>query len=491
MPRRNVPARHASIFLSGELSRPALARGQREGRYVKVAKGVYSADTATPVDVIVAANLWRIVATFCPDAVLVDRTAALGGRADRGVVSIATDARSTDLDLPGVRILVRPRVAHATDLPWPEGLRMAAPARALVDNLAPSRGRGGRPGRTLAAGELEDWLAAKRISYGEVRYRQLETSACGIAAELGHDPERVRALFATVEGRASAPTVRGDLARAALQGSAWDARRLDLLAACAEHLAGVTVPSLPAPAEDGELPFYEAYFSNFIEGTEFTVPDAREIVETQVPPARRAPDGHDLLGTYRCVVDPIGRATTAEDPGEVVGLLRTRHQTLMAGRPEVGPGTFKERANRAGGTEFVRPELVLGTLLRAFERTAVLPPGFPRALYAMLVVAEVHPFADGNGRAARLMMNAELSAVGQCRIVIPTVLRNDYIAALRRFSNHGGDVGGVLDVLELAWRWTAAMPWGDRAAADGQMSATGAVLDPLDAERTGRRLRLP
>jgi hypothetical protein len=491
MPRRPVHARHASIFLSSELSRPALARGQREGRYVKVAKGIYSADTVTPLDAIVAANLWRIVAEFCPDAILVDRTAALGGRADRGVVTIATDARSTDLDLPGVRVLVRPRVAHGTDLPWPEGLRIAAPARALVDNLAPSRGRGGRPGRTLTAGELEDWLAEKRISYGEVRFRQLEASGCDIAAQLGRGPEEVRALFATVEGRAADARVRGELARAALQGSAWDARRLGLFAACAERLAAVDVPALPAPAEDGELPFYEAYFSNFIEGTEFTVPDAREIVETQVPPARRAPDGHDLLGTYRCVVDPIGRATTSEDPDETVALLLTRHQTLMAGRPDVGPGAFKERANRSGGTEFVRPELVLGTLLRAFARKVDLPPGLSRALYVMLVVAEVHPFADGNGRAARLMMNAELSAVGQCRIVIPTVLRNDSIAALRRFSNHGGDIGGVLDVLELAWRWTAAMPWGDRAAADGQMSATDAVLDPLDAERSGRRLRLP
>jgi Fic family protein len=29
------------------------------------------------------------------------------------------------------------------------------------------------------------------------------------------------------------------------------------------------------------------------------------------------------------------------------------------------------------------------------------------------LVAEVHPFVDGNGRTARIMMNAELVSVGQ------------------------------------------------------------------------------
>jgi len=32
-----------------------------------------------------------------------------------------------------------------------------------------------------------------------------------------------------------------------------------------------------------------------------------------------------------------------------------------------------------------------------------------RALLAMFIVSEVHPFIDGNGRLARLVMNAELS----------------------------------------------------------------------------------
>ncbi len=486
-----IPTGPRTIFRSGDLSRTALAKGQRDGRFVKIAKGIYSADTVSPGEAIVAANLWDVIAAYCPDAIVVDRTAARGGRVDGGVVTIASDARTTNFILPGVHVLVRPRVSHVSDLTWPADLHIATPARALVDNLVESRGRGSRPGRTLTRAELQDWVAQKRLSRDERRFRQLERDALNLAADLGQDPDIVRELFATVAGEDVAGSLRGPLARAALRGTAWDTRRLGMFASCARQLAGVDAPMLPAPERDGELPFYEAYFSNYIEGTEFTIPQAREIVETQTPPAKRAPDGHDLLGTHRCVVDPIGRAASTEEPEQAIDLLRTRHRTLMAGRPDVGPGVFKDAPNRAGNTEFVHPDMVHGTLVRGLERAPELPAGLPRAVYVMVVVAEVHPFADGNGRAARLMMNAELSVVDQCRIVVPTVLRNDYIAALRRFSNGDGDVTALLEVLELAWRWTAAMPWGDRAATDGQMEATNATLEPVDAERTGRHLRLP
>lgn len=54
--------------------------------------------------------------------------------------------------------------------------------------------------------------------------------------------------------------------------------------------------------------------------------------------------------------------------------------------------------------------------------------------YMMFLVSEVHPFLDGNGRIARVMMNAELSAKGLSRIIIPTVYREDYMGALRKLT---------------------------------------------------------
>ena len=52
----------------------------------------------------------------------------------------------------------------------------------------------------------------------------------------------------------------------------------------------------------------------------------------------------------------------------------------------------------------------------------------------MFLVSEVHPFLDGNGRIARVMMNAELVKQGQTKIIIPTVYRDDYIGAIRKLT---------------------------------------------------------
>jgi hypothetical protein len=76
-------------------------------------------------------------------------------------------------------------------------------------------------------------------------------------------------------------------------------------------------------------------------------------------------------------------------------ILEGRLQTPMR------PGTYKDRANRAGGTEFVAPELVRGTLSQGFAFYRSLDHSFARALYLMFLVAEVHPFIDGNGRVER------------------------------------------------------------------------------------------
>lgn len=490
--RKLWPTEPRSVFFEGVASRPTIAKAHKAGEIRRLAVGVWTADVDTPADTIVAANLWAVLGRLCPDAVVVDRTAARSGRIDDSLVTIATDVRRTTLTLPGIVVAVRPRISHETDTPWSSGLTGSAPARTVVDNLAISRGRDGRPGRTLTDAELQDWLSEKLLAWGPDRFERLRTDALAIADDLAPDrADAVGRLFSEVSGRIQLRSGSGAFSRAVRSGTAWDRRRLALLENAARSLAGVNGPVLAAPESDGELPFFEAYFSNYIEGTEFTVADAREIVETQTPPARRSADGHDILGTFRCVVDPVGRSQTTTDPEVLVELLQTRHRTVMVGRPEIGPGAFKVDANRVGQVSFVAPELVHGTLLRSLAFAADLAPGFARATYLMLVVAEVHPFTDGNGRAARLMMNAELSSEHLRRIIVPTVLRNEYVSSLRRASVADGDTSALVRVLTHAWRWTAAMPWEDRMATEAQLEATHALIDSTEASERGLHLLLP
>ena len=489
------------MFFDDVASRDTLSRAVASGRIRRLAPRLYTADLLNDPAEIVVGNRWRILGRMLPGAVIADRSAAENGSVSEGVLFVVAEGNRKVVRLPGVEIRVRPGGPLAEpfeDPPWPDGLYMSSPARTLVDNLALSRGRGGRVSRTLSLAELEDWLARKAIVWGPERTARLRGEAIALAEATGAAEriERIGRLFDQLAGREPPRPAAGRLLHAFAAGRAWDERRVEMFNRLARGLTDHHDPDvpdwLPAGPEAEGLPFYESYFSNYIEGTVFTVAEARRIIDSQRPPASRPADGHDILGTYRCVADTVGRRATSTDGEELLGHLRERHRMILAGRPEMGPGEWKQEPNQVGSYLFVDPELVEGTLRRGFELAPSVPAGFRRALYVMMVVAEVHPFTDGNGRAARVMMNAELSAVDAARIVIPSVYRNEYVSGLRRTSvSAAADVTALVRVMSFAWRWTAAMPWEDRAATEGQLEATNALTDPDTASLDGIRLELP
>lgn len=157
----------------------------------------------------------------------------------------------------------------------------------------------------------------------------------------------------------------------------------------------------------------------------------------------------------------------------------------MEGRSDKLPGEFKSEPNRAGQTHFVAPELVRGTLLKGFDLTMAVEPGLARALFIMFLVTEVHPFIDGNGRVARTLMNAELTHAGLCRIIVPTVLRDDYLLGLRAMSRWDNP-DPILKVMIDAQQFVSELPL-------ASYESTTAVLKQCHAfdESDEGRLRMP
>jgi hypothetical protein len=102
-----------------------------------------------------------------------------------------------------------------------------------------------------------------------------------------------------------------------------------------------------------------------------------------------------------------------------------------------------------------------------------VPAGTARALLAMFLVAEVHPFTDGNGRLARLVMNAELSVVGSCRIIVPTLFREEYLDCLRLLTRHG-EASPMLVAMQKIHQWTAAFDYEDLDQVISQMARCNA-----------------
>jgi len=478
----------SSIVFADGLPAATIADRVARGRLARLATGVYTTDVATPPERVVAREWHTIVGHQYPDAVITDRSAITGGPVD-GVLYLAHAARARETPLPGLLVRARTGVGPlAGDAPLPGGLYQATKPRALIENTAASRARGGNVRRTLTDDELADWIDRLAMVDGEERLQRYRSEAEALATTMGATPDRVARLSRLVGAALGTQrALTGSTALAARQaGRPYDRDRLRLLGTLIDALRETAPQSRPVvdPTDPRyrHLPFFEAYFSNFIEGTEFELDQAVAIVYEGAQIAGRADDSHDLLGTYRVVNDLTEMQTRARDADEFVQLLRSRHATILAGRPEQNPGRFKELPNRAGATSFVLPGLVDGTLRAGWSRLAELDTPFERAVYMMFLVSEVHPFADGNGRIARVMMNAELVCGGQSRIVVPTVFREDYLDGLRLLSRQ--DQPSVLiKALRYVHDYTAQIPWDSTGAARRLLEATHAFNEPNSPDR--------
>lgn len=481
------------IVFTSDHNRSTVTRAAGRGQLVRLAQGIYTSSTSlSPVDV-VARNLWVIVAHEMPGAVVVDRSAKQAGPV-RGVLTVDYAARTRPFQLPGITVRARKGPGEVLgDMPWMHGLFMSSTQRQLLDNLDRARGYAGR---TLSDREVQDWVEQLIVSRGEDYLNRLRDQAREIAPALSRENAMARldklisAALVTGEARKiTSPTLA-----ARIDGSPYDPLRVEafeVLASFLGTLAPDPIPALPADALRRQLlPFYEAYFSNFIEGTEFTLEEAAAIVFEGQLPAERPADAHDILGTFEIVSDDVEMRRVPRSADEYEQLLLARHARAMGGRPDNLPGRYKSASNRAGATEFVTPDLVSGTLRRGFDTGQGIVDPFARAVYLMFVTSEVHPFADGNGRVSRIMMNAELAIAGEVRVLIPIVYRRNYLAALKA-ATHSGHFAALASTLAFARRYTAQVDFTSRQTAEADLVRTNALRDANEAEQAGIRLLLP
>jgi hypothetical protein len=308
--------------------------------------------------------------------------------------------------------------------------------RALLENLQVSRGP---VPKSLGREFVEQELYNRLLRRSEKEVNRIRDRAREIADQLDMPKEFaiLNRIVGALLSTQPAKELSTEVGKAIAKGEPFDSERLKMMESLAIDLSKENFTKHAAISNKVawfNFSFFEAYFSNYIEGTILTIEEAKEVIDSKSPLPNKRDDSHDVLATFILTNDLNEMRTIPKTAEQLIGILQRRHSILLESRREKNPGMFKQRNNQAGSYQFVDHRLVPGTLKKSFKFYEYLNDPVARALFVMFMIAEVHPFEDGNGRIARLMMNAELVAANLSKVIIPTVYRTDYLGAMRAMS---------------------------------------------------------
>ncbi|MBK5192315.1 MAG: Fic family protein [Flavobacteriaceae bacterium] len=453
----------------------------KTGQIKKIAPRIYTSNFNESEEVIIRRNIFTIIGKLYPGTVLSHRSAFEFKPTTANQIFV-TYTYTKKIELPGITIrFMEGMSAIEGDNLFSGDLFVSQQERAFLENLQTSR-QVGPTSKTITLPEIEGKLEQIVQVKGEEGLNQFRDKTREIANKLGMQTEfeKLNKLISALLTTKPSKILTSPIALARALGNPYDKHRLELF----EKLF---IELQQQPYKDRQdvnnetnafrnFAFFEAYFSNYIEGTIFEIEEAKSIIQTETPIPNRDEDSHDILGTYRLVSNQKEMSTTPSNPEELLKILQYRHQILLGTRTSKKPGQFKDKNNRAGETHFVDHTLVRGTLIKGFDYYQASQEPFAKAAYIMFMISEIHPFLDGNGRIARVMMNAELVKANQTRIIIPTVYRDDYLGALRRLTRND-DPKVYIRMLQRAQEFSATLLANDMDALENYLTSSNAFKE--------------
>ncbi len=174
------------------------------------------------------------------------------------------------------------------------------------------------------------------------------------------------------------------------------------------------------------------YTSNAIEGGTLTRSETAIVIEKGITIGGKplsdhleAVDHHAALGVVRGIAAESRPLTEAD--------IKRLHEIVLARSKPGIAGRYAEFPRRIAGSGVVLPSPAkIPGLMSGLEQEIARATGWAAAFEAHYSLVTNHPFADGNGRTARLLMNLLLLRDGYPPVAIGPEQRTAYLAALER-----------------------------------------------------------
>jgi Fic family protein len=182
------------------------------------------------------------------------------------------------------------------------------------------------------------------------------------------------------------------------------------------------------------------YTSNALEGNSLTEVETKVLLEDGLTvggkPLRDTFEAVGHAAAYDYMFGLLGKqSVTVED-------IKTLHHLFFNRIDEKHAGVWRDVSVIVTGTDFEFPAPTeLDKKMAELEawvrdnRGTMHPVRFAAMLHLKFVT--IHPFIDGNGRVARLLLNAALIQDGYLLAIVPPILRPDYLASIRAYQLRG------------------------------------------------------
>ena len=316
------------------------------GSLRKIAPKVYTTNMEDTPEEIIRRNIFFILGQLYPQAVISHRSAfELKPTAEGNIYLTYTYTKNVTLSGIKVHLMEGPKGTEY-DMPFIENLYISSAERRTLENLQKGRTRAGSS-KCLPRASIEDYLERILQVNGEKGLNLFRDKARDVAGSLGMETEfeTLNTIISALLNTKPSKVLTSASALARAHGEPYDANRIKLFGILFDALHNETFPWIDEPNVETSafrnFAFFESYFSNYIEGTEFEIEDARQIIETGQPMPARNADSHDVLGTFQIIASRREMRRTPSSADDLIDILQDRHRVMMAARPDRNPGMFK------------------------------------------------------------------------------------------------------------------------------------------------------
>ena len=177
------------------------------------------------------------------------------------------------------------------------------------------------------------------------------------------------------------------------------------------------------------------YTSNAIEGNTLTHRETAEVIEHGVTVSGKSLRDHlEAVDHYEAVQWMRDLATQAIPLGENT-VSELHHRIVARSQPAIA-GVYSTHPRRIAGSPVISPSpLKIPELMAELGAWPSSAPATPEAAFeGHFRLTTIHPFSDGNGRTARLLMNLMLVRGGYPPVAVRPEERKRYLDALEHAS---------------------------------------------------------